>query len=81
MTAVYIVTIVFTAVVVILAIISSTILTGMRLRHSGFKAGDKKAWDEETRLIQQLHQDLTKMETRIEALETILMENFGKDKQ
>lgn len=81
MTAVYIVTIVFTAVVVILAIISSTILAGMRLRHGGFKASDKKAWNEETRLIQQLHQDMTKMETRIEALETILMENFGKDKQ
>jgi phage shock protein B len=81
MTAVFIVTIVFTAVVLIIAIISTTILAGMRLRHGKFKANDKKAWNEETRLIQQMHQDLARMETRIETLETILMENFGKDQQ
>jgi hypothetical protein len=81
MFAVYIVTIVFTSIIVILAIISSTILSGMRLRHGSFGTKDKNNWNEETRLIQQMHQDLTKMETRIEALETILMEDFGKDKK
>ena len=80
MTPVYIVTVVFTAIVVIIAIISSTILTGMRLRHGGFGSKDKRNWTEETKLIQEMHQDLSKMERRIEALETILMENIGKDK-
>lgn len=81
MTPVYIVTVVFTAIVVIIAIISSTILTGMRLRHGGFGPKDKNNWTEETRLIQQMHQDLNRMESRIESLETILMEKTGKDKQ
>lgn len=81
MTAVYIVTIVFTSVILIIAIIAGTILAGFRLRHGGgFTATDKKARDEETRMIQEFHQDLARMETRIEALETILMENFGKDR-
>lgn len=81
MTAVYIVTVVFTAIVVIFAIISSTILASILLRRRGLKAGDRKTWDEETRLIQQMHQDLIRMGSRIEALETILMGDLGKDKQ
>jgi phage shock protein B len=79
MTPVYIVTIVFTAIIVVIAIVSSTFLTWMRLRHGGIGTKDKTNWNEETRLIQQMHQDLTKMEKRIETLETILMEDFGKD--
>lgn len=35
---------------------------------------------EETRLIQELHQGLTRMEKRIEALETILLDS-GKDNE
>jgi phage shock protein B len=81
MTPVYIVTIVFTAIVVVIAIVSSTFLTWMRLRHGGIGAKDKTNWNEETRLIQEMHRDLAKMEKRIEALETILMEDFGKDRQ
>jgi phage shock protein B len=40
---------------------------------------DRTQWNEETRLMQEMHDNLSKMETRIEALETILMERFGKD--
>lgn len=43
------------------------------------KEGDRAQWNEETRLMQEMHEDLSRMETRIEALETILMEQFGKD--
>jgi phage shock protein B len=40
---------------------------------------DRSQGNEETRLMQEMHDDLSRMETRIEALETILMERFGKD--
>ena len=36
---------------------------------------------EETRLIQELHQGLARMEERIEALETILLDPERKDKR
>ena len=36
--------------------------------------------DEETRIIQEIYNGLTKMENRIEALETILMEYKRKEK-
>lgn len=45
--------------------------------------GDAKANEarqaEETRLIQELHQGLTRMEARIEALETILLDTQKSD--
>jgi phage shock protein B len=36
--------------------------------------------EEETRLIQEIHQGLSKMEKRIEALETILLDPERKDR-
>jgi phage shock protein B len=68
------------AVTIGLPIICITILIGMRLRRSGARNKDRAQWEEETRLMQGMHDDLARMETRIEALETILMERFGKDK-
>ncbi len=41
---------------------------------------DQEDQAEEARLIQELHQDLSRMEKRIEALETILMERQGPGK-
>jgi phage shock protein B len=44
------------------------------------KAADQAA-REETKIMQDLHQGLTRMEQRIEALETILLEQDRKDQQ
>lgn len=46
------------------------------------KAGDRDeaAQAEEARLMQELHQGLSRMEKRIEALETILLERQGPGK-
>ena len=81
MTAVIIVSIVFTAIVVIFAIISTTILTGIRLRRGGLSEKGREQQDEEARMIQEMHTALTQMETRIEALETILMDQFKEAKK
>jgi hypothetical protein len=82
MTAVIIVTIVFASIVLIIAIISTTILTGIRLRKGGgLSEKDRQHQNEETRMIQEMHSALTKMETRIEALETILFDQFKEDKK
>ena len=74
MTALIIVSIVFTAIVVIVAIISTTILTGIRIRRGGLSEKDRQQQNEEARMIQEMHTALTEMETRIETLETILMD-------
>ncbi len=41
---------------------------------------DEAAQAEETKLMQELHQGLSRMEKRIEALETILLERQGPGK-
>jgi TolA-binding protein len=45
-----------------------------KVKESG-SSGRNKEQIEETRMIQELHQKLLRMEERIEALETILLEN------
>lgn len=81
MTPVIIVAIVFTAIVLIIAIISTTILTGIRLRRGGLSEMDKQQQNEEARMIQEIHNALSEMETRIETLETILMDQYKEDKK
>ena len=75
MTAVWIVTIVFGSLVIILGTICATILLAMKLRHGGLSAHSRQAREEEARMIQDIYQGLSRMEQRVEALETILMEH------
>ena len=81
MTPVIIVAIVFTAIVLIIAIISTSILTGIRIRRGGLSEMDKQQQNEEARMIQEIHNALSEMETRIETLETILMDQYKEDKK
>lgn len=46
----------------------------------GISKKDRKAQDEETRMIQDIYHGLSKMEERVEALETILIERRKKDR-
>ena len=80
MTPVFIVAIVFGGIVLALAIICGSILMGMRLRHGGLSRKTRQADAEEAMMIQDMYQGLSKMEQRIEALETILMDQKGKDR-
>ena len=80
MTAVFIVAIVFSCIVLGIAIIAGTILMGMRMRQGGLWAKSRKDQAEEARLIQELYQGFLDMEKRVESLETILMDDHRKDR-
>ena len=56
------------------------ILIAMGIRRGGKREKDRAQWNEETRIMQELNEDMTRMEARIEALETILMERYRKEK-
>lgn len=75
MTAVLIVGIVFGSIVAIVAIIFGFILLSSKMRRQGSSLRQSGKLDaDETRLIQQIHQGLSKMEKRVDALETILFD-------
>ena len=80
MTPVLIVAIVFGGIVMSIAIIAGTILMAMRMRQGGLLPKSRKEHAEEARLIQELYQGLQKMESRVESLETILMDFHRKDR-
>ena len=81
MTAVWISMIVFGSLVLILGMVCGTLLLVMKLRHGGFAAAGRDAQGEEARMIQEIYQGLARMEARVEALETILMETKERRSQ
>jgi phage shock protein B len=80
MNSVFIVAIVFGGLVLALAIIGSTILIGLRIAKGGMFRKGQAGEADETRLIQELYQGLSKMEERVDALETILLDQERKGK-
>lgn len=80
MNTVLIVSIIFGGVVMALAVIGATILMAIKLRHGGLSRNDRQKQAEETRMIQEIYHGLSRMEQRIDVLETILMDGQGKDK-
>ncbi len=77
MHAVFIVAIVFGSVVTLAGLLCGTILVIIRMRQTG-SGKSTKGSEDEVLIVQELYRGLEKMEQRIEALETILMD--GKDK-
>jgi phage shock protein B len=71
-----IVSIVFGSIVALAALICGTVLIIIKSRSNSGSQGASDS--EEARVIQEIYQSLTKMEQRIESLETILMD--GKEK-
>jgi len=78
MTSVIITGIFFSFVLAMLVIIVGAIVL-MSKKGGGFR--DDPFQSDETRIIQQIHQGLSKMEKRIEALETILLEREPKEEK
>lgn len=72
--------IVFLVPLIALAILGGLVIAGIKTLKGNPSQQSKQEWDEETKLIQELHQGLSKMEKRIEALETILVEPERKRK-
>jgi phage shock protein B len=68
----------FGGIILTLVIICSTILMGIKILRGGVK--EQKSLSEEARMIQEIHKGLSKMEERVEALETLLLEKDRKDR-
>ncbi len=75
-----IVAIVFGGSVLALAIIGSTILMAIKILRGDLSPKGQKFKAEEARMIQEIYQGLSKMEERVEALETIILDSKGKDR-
>jgi len=78
MEAVMILSVIFGGSVLALAIIGSTILMAIKIIKGGVSRKGQKFQAEEARMIQEIYQGLSKMEERVEALETIILESERK---
>ena len=79
MNEIIIVAIVFGSLLLMVAIIPGTILIAIKLFKGGISRTDRKQQVEETKMIQEIYQGLTRMEERVETLETILLDRDGKE--
>jgi phage shock protein B len=78
MTAVLILGIIFGSILAFVIIIFGFILAMAKIKKGGSFRGGEQLQANETKLIQELHQGLTKMEERIEALETLLLDRDAR---
>lgn len=74
MEGVLILAIIFGGTVLALAIIGSTILMAIKILKGGVSRKDQRQQAGETKMIQEIYQGLSRMEERVEALETIILE-------
>jgi len=81
MHGVFIVAIVFGGSVLVVAIIGSTILMAIKILKGGLSRKGQRVQSEEARMIQEIYQGLSRMEARVEALETIILERERKDRE
>ncbi len=83
MNAIIIVAIVFGSIVALTGLLCGTVLVFARMRRAGLSTSDRQANNDEAMMIQEIYQGLERMEKRIEALETIMMdsqEKYGEKK-
>jgi len=80
MPEVIIVAIVFGGIVLALAIIGSTILMAIKILKGGLSRKGQRFQAEEARMIQEMYQGLSRMEERVGALETIILDRERKDR-
>lgn len=79
MHGVMIVAIIFSGLILCLAILGGTILMGIKIKKGGLSRKDQRSQTEDTRMIQEIYQGLESMEKRMESLETIILRGRGKD--
>lgn len=80
MHSVLIVAIVFGSFIILLAIIPVTILSAIKIIKGRVPGRNQALADEEAKMIQEIYRSMEKMEARVEALETLLLEKERKDK-
>jgi phage shock protein B len=72
--------IIICGIILFVVTVGLVIIGIIRIAKSGeFSRKDKQAREEETMMIQEIYHGLSKMEKRIEALETILIERSRKE--
>ena len=79
MSGVLILTIIFGGSILAVAIIGSTILMAINILKGGLSQKGQKLQTDEARMIQEIYQGLSRMEGRVEALETIIVDRERKD--
>ena len=80
MHAVFILLTIFGGIVLALAVIGGTILMAIKMRHEGISGKHRRFQAEEAGMIQEIYHGMSRLEERVESLETILMERKGKDR-
>jgi len=72
----------FGLIILAIAAIGLIILFGIKIFKGGVSSKDQQRQAKETKMVQDIFQGLRKMETRVETLETLLMDQDRKgDKQ
>ena len=69
---------VFGGTILALAIIGSTILMAIKMIKGGWSRKSKQFQAGEAKMIQEIYQGLSRMEERVEALETIILDRKEK---
>ncbi len=80
MHTVMIVTVVFSGIVLALAIISGTILMAIKIIKGGVSRKDREKLSNEAGMVQEIYQGLGHLEERIETLETILLDREKRNR-
>jgi len=80
MHGVLVLSIIFGGAILILAIIGSTILMAIKIIKGGVSRKGQNVQTDEARKIQEIYQGLSRMEERVEALETIILDRDRKDR-
>ena len=81
MEAIPIVGLLFIAPVIALAVICGTILLAIRIIKGDSARGGQEREADEAKMIQEIYQGLSRMEERVEALETILLDRAKGDQK
>lgn len=77
MKIVFIAGFVFTGIMLVLLVVAAIFFVISKMRQGGKQ--DRSQQNEEATMIQDIYTGLSRMEQRVEALETILMEQKGRD--
>jgi phage shock protein B len=80
MHAVMIVATVFGGILLALAIIGSTVLIAIKIIKGGVSRAGQKSQTEEAKMIQEIYEGLSKMEQRVDSLETIILDSRREEK-
>ena len=80
MQGVLIVSVVFAGTVLALAVIGGTILMAIKLIKGGVSRKDQTNMAQEAKMVQEIYQGLSKLEERLDSLETILFDREKKER-